>query len=95
MTRDPLADTDAIILQEARDGKGQDILIAAAILTLSDGTERVAFFQCEYGDNDANNHVAEFCNEARNHNLLRVGERIRAVLWRASVEELKGSKCQN
>lgn len=73
------------ILQDARHGMGQDILLAIAVLTLPDGTERRVYVAFEYGDGDGENTVQGFIDEINETpGMLKDGEKVELRIQRVT-----------
>jgi hypothetical protein len=69
--------TNFEILQDARHNKGQEIIVAMAVLTLEDGTERRAYDQLEYGDEEGTKMVQNFIEEiTETPGMLKPGEKL-------------------
>lgn len=65
------------MLQDAREGKGQDFIIAVAILILPSGSERNVYWDDEYGDYEAIHQVDEAIAGMLRMGLLKPGESLR------------------
>lgn len=70
-------DLHVAILRDARAGKGQDIILALGILTLADGSERLAFSDTEYGDGEGIRVIDDDVSLALRLHLLEPGEQLR------------------
>lgn len=67
-------ETDRQILEDARDGRAPDCVLAVAILESSAGVPMVAYAVCEYGDGDGTELVDGFIRGCKANRLLREGE---------------------
>ena len=73
---------DRRILDAVRRGEDQDVVLAVAILTLPDGTRRIAVTGCEYGDGEGIRFAKGFVAGVKRTHLLHKGERIHVETWR-------------
>jgi len=73
------SDLKASILQEARETATGSFVMAAALLTLPDGTRKLAYPVMEYGDGDGVSAIDDFIGECTRTKALRSGETLR--LW--------------
>ena len=72
------ADSDAKILEEARNADCARMNIAVAVLLRHDLPDRIAYYVAEYGDGEGTQLVEHFVDLCRKKNLLKPGERLRA-----------------
>lgn len=73
------------LLEEGRHNKHQIVKIAAAVLIMKNGEERLTHFTNEYGDRDGIRQIDEFVEEVyRTPGLLLQGEKLEARLFQAT-----------
>lgn len=90
---DIMEEDEGDMLKEARESvKLLPIVVAAAVLTLSDGTQKIAYYVPEYGDGDGLNMVADFIRRVRRLKLLREGEEISRALIECSPASARISR---
>ena len=80
---------DRMILNDARK-QDSDIVLALAMLDIPGVGSRIAIYTAEYGDGDGNHYIDEFIRTCQKHKLLRAGETLRRVEWRAAVTARSG-----
>lgn len=90
-TLDPVeggAGTTADVLDMARRGHPErmSVLVAAAVLTLPDGTRRAIIEQFEYGDGDGLKFIGNVVRSARRK--LEPGESVEREVWRLDWHEV-------
>lgn len=71
------------IIEDARK-EIQEIVLAVAILESPGLGSRVVTYDCEYGDNEGNKHIDDFIRVSTKYKLLKPGETMRRVEFRAT-----------
>lgn len=86
---DIMGDTDSRILEAARKGEDQELVLTLAILTLPSGERRVSYWNAEYGDGENRSYIGDFIRRIRRLRVLKKGEKLERFKAILSFDNLR------